>query len=298
MNSGEKKKIGVSVVIPCWNGKELLEKNLSAIMELEVDEVVVVDDASTDGSAEFISQSFPQIKLIRHQENLGFGQSCNDGVKVAKGEVIVLLNQDVLPTKDLLSFVLPHFKNEKMFAVSFKEKQWSWGRLVWQNGFIKHSPGGKTDQAHLSGWANGGSAAFSKSVWEILGGFDQLYSPFYWEDIDLGYRAWKLGYRVIWEPKAIVEHYHGSSISSSFSKDYISFISSRNQLIFIWKNITSFKLLSSHCLFLGKKILKNPGYLKVFLAAFSKAPQIFLKWCKEKLNEKISDEKLFQLFSD
>jgi len=286
----------VSVVIPCWNGKKLLEKNLPAVLAIGSDEVIIVDDFSSDDSVKFLKDNYPQIKLLEHKKNLGFGKTCNDGVSKAKGEIIILLNQDVRPDKELLKYTLSHFSDQKIFAVSFNEKTWSWGKIFWKNGFVEHKPGQITKNVHISAWASGASAAFRKSIWLKLEGFDSVFYPFYWEDVDLGYRAWKYGYKIIWEPKAVVEHKHGETIGKSFSQDYINFVSTRNQLIFIWKNITQTKFILDHWFNLGKLILRKPGYLKVVFAAMSRFPAIITRWIKIRLNQKVSDNDIFSYF--
>ncbi len=285
----------VSVVIPNWNGQGLLAKNLPAVLAACPAELIVVDDGSPDNSNDFLAQDYPQIKVIKHQRNLGFAAACNSGVRAAKGEIVVLLNLDVVPEKEAFKAILPPFENEKVFAVSFCEPQWSWAKISWKNGFVEHEPGVKTDKTHISAWASGGSAAFRKSIWEKLGGFDEIYKPFYWEDIDLSYRAWKRGYQILWEPKAVVHHKHESTIGKHFSKNYIDFVSQRNRLIFIWKNITDFKMISEHKLWCLWN-LRHPGFWKPFLTAKVKLPWILSKKIKEWQEAKISDKEIFEFF--
>lgn len=286
-----------SVVIPNWNGRKLLEKNLpKVLLATKEAEVIVVDDNSNDDSNEFLSGNYPQIKIVKHQKRLGFGASCNDGVKIAKGEIVVLFNLDVYPQKDFLKYTLPHFKDKQVFAVTFHEKKWSWAKFIWKNGFIEHQPGSKSTRAHISGWASGGSAAFRKSIWDKLGGFDDLYQPFYWEDIDLGYRAWKRGYKILWEPEAIVFHKHEGTIGAYYSRSYIDFISQRNQLLFIWKNITNFWLIKDHKFHLFLRLFKTPGYFKVLGKALLKLPQVLPKRFKEWREARVPDRKIFWMF--
>jgi len=285
-----------SIIIPNWNGKKLLEKNLPKVLETGADEVIIADDGSKDGSVEFIKEKFPQIKVFSHKR-LGFAKNCNRAVKRAQGDIIILLNNDVLPNKDFLNPLRFDFQDQKLFAVSFNEPQFSWAEAKWEKGFIHHNPGEKTKQKHISFWASGGSAAFRKDLWEKLGGFDNLYSPFYWEDVDLSYRAWKRGFRIIWDPQAIVNHKHEGTIGTNFSKKYIDFISQRNQLLFIWKNITDFRMFTEHKIYLWKKIIKEPGFIKPFLAALIKMPKVLIRRIKESKESKVSDKEIFSLFS-
>src|SRR3990170_4939166 len=111
-----------SIILPNWNGRTLLTKNLPSVVETHPDEIIVVDDGSTDGSASYLREHYPQVKVVEHEGNEGFGKSCNDGVKQAKGDIIILLNTDVIPEKDILEHVTPHFVDTSVFAVSLKEK--------------------------------------------------------------------------------------------------------------------------------------------------------------------------------
>jgi len=284
-----------SIIIPNWNGRKLLEKNLPAVLATKPSEVIIVDDASPDDSNAFLEKNYSQVKLIKHQKNRGFAAGCNSGVKAAKGEIVVLLNLDVVPEKEALERILPSFNDEKVFAVSFNEPEWSWARILWRNGTVEHGPGPKSKETHISAWASGGSAAFRKSIWEELGGFDEIYKPFYWEDTDLSYRAWKRGYKVLWEPKAVVQHQHEAIIGEHFPQKYIDFISERNRLLFIWKNITDWKMIIEHKFYLLPWLIK-PGHLKSLMAAKLKLPQVFVERIKEGREKKVADREIFEQF--
>lgn len=284
-----------SIIIPNWNGKSLLEKNLPAILAANPDEIIISDDDSSDGSIEFLKEKYPQIKIVKHQR-VGFAGNCNLGVKEAIGEIIIFLNSDVVPEKNLVESIRKNFLDQKVFAVSFNEPQWSWAKIYWQDGFIEHKAGEKTDETHISGWASGGSGAFRRSIWEELGGFDDIYKPFYWEDIDLSYRAWKRGYMILWEPSVVVHHKHEGTIGKHFSKDYINFISERNRLLFIWKNITEPSLISEHKKILITRLFTQPKYWKPFLSALIKLPKVLYKRKEEKQESRILDREIFKKF--
>ncbi len=286
-----------SIIIPNWNGEHLLKKNLSAVLATNADEIIIVDNDSTDNSVEFIKQLKSSIiRIIELKKNYGFSYACNLGAKEAKSEVVILLNNDVVPEKNFLKPLVKDFEDKKVFAVSLNEPQWSWAQGKWVKGFVEHQAGGKANEVHISFWASGGSAAFRKDLWLKLGGLDEIFAPFYWEDTDLSYRAWKRGYQVLWEPKSVVHHQHEGTIGSSFSKKYIDFISQRNQIIFIWKNITNFKMLFEHKMALGKRLLTKPGYWRPYLAALSKLPLILPRFLKEVSQKKLSDKEIFEKF--
>jgi GT2 family glycosyltransferase len=278
-------KVEFSIIIPTWNGKKLLQKNLPKVVEAVSDqkaEIIVVDDGSTDGTAAYLKNLKPKssmIRIIRLKENQGFASACNLGVKNSSGKIVVLLNNDVIPEKGFLKPLQKDLSDPKVFAVSCNEVGGKWGgppRANFENGFLHYTPGKKTKKTVHSLWASGGSAAFDRKTWFKLGGFDLLFSPFYWEDIDLSYRAWKRGYRVLWEPESRVSHRHESTISR-LSESYVSLIKQRNELLFLWKNITSPKLILEHKKFLLKRAIKHPGYFRVVLSALVKLPQVLAR---------------------
>ena len=253
-----------SVVIPVFNGQQFLSANISAVQDLDSNEIILVDDASLD------PVNLPGVKIIRHERNLGFPVSVNDGFKAASGEIVILLNQDVLPSKDLLKNALPHFDDPNIFAVTFNEGGRSWAKAEIENGFLEFTNGPLDNKTHSSFWASGGSAAFRKSYWDALGGFDPKFSPGYYEDLDISWRARNKGYDIVWEPKAKVTHAAPeSTFNKTFSKKSLQLIKDRNYLLAHWKNLPR-NLFPIHILTLLKRILLHPGYLTPVLLAISK----------------------------
>lgn len=296
----------ISVIIPNYNGEELLKKNLPKVIaeikkykNIEF-EIIVVDDASTDNSLSVISNflrssssgqefSISNFKLVKNENNLGFPKTVNRGVKESTGDVLLLLNTDVIPENNFLTPLLNHFEDEKVFAVGCMDKSIEGENIVlrgrgvggWKKGFFVHARG-EVDKTNTL-WVNGGSGAFRKSIWEKLKGFDELYSPFYWEDIDLSYRALKSGYKIFFEPKSIVIHEHEKgSIKRKYKESEVKKIAYRNQFIFIWKNITDKDLILSHLIWLPFYLIKAiinldlPFVLGLFDAIFL-IPKIIFK---------------------
>ena len=296
----------VSIIIPNWNGRALLEKNLPLVLSAadkasnEITEVIVVDDSSPDDSVEFVKKNYnKQVRLVQLKRNKGFAGAVNMGVYAAKSPLICLLNIDVVPQVGFLNSIHELFKDEAVFAVTLHEKGYGPAVGGFDNGFIVHKPGRETGEVQESFWASGGSAVFKRSVWLKLKGLDdELFSPFYWEDVDLGYRAWKRGYKILWDPKAMVEHKHESVINADyFSKRYLNSIKDRNYLLFNWKNITSGPLWKKHKLALYKYILRHPGYLRIVFMAWAKKDVLKKKREKEKRHSKVSDEAIFARFN-
>ncbi|MCH7730107.1 glycosyltransferase family 2 protein [Patescibacteria group bacterium] len=295
-------QLSVSVIIPNFNGEKLLAKNLPKVIEAKdnkknkITEIIVVDDGSSDGSVNLIKSDFPTVKLIKHKINRGFSAAVNIGVKVSKSNLVCLINNDVVPEKDFLVSTFKHFKKKDIFAVSLHEKGYGWAKGIFENGYIAHFPGKEDDKAHLTFWVNGGSGVFRKSLWKKLGGMDEiLLSPFYWEDLDLCYRALKRGYKLYWEPKACVVHKHETTIGK-LPKSKVLRIRERNHLLFIWKNLTSPNLFRKHVGGLLKRLAKHPGYLRIVIAALLKLPKVKRARKKEKKETKVSDEAIFASF--
>lgn len=296
-------KFKVSVVIPNINGKFLLEKNLPKIFNIvnnprnNILEVVIVDDGSSDDSVKFLEKEYKgKIKLIKHTKNRGFLTAVNTGVRSTKGDLILLLNTDVYPEDNFLEYVLPHFENKQVFAVSTHEKGFGATRGLFVDGYISLSMAPETKSSDNCFYANGSGGVFRKSIWQKLGGMDEkLLSPNYWDAIDICFRASKRGYINIWEPNSVVTHKHEPT-KSNFSEKYMLKVKERNQLLMIWKNIHSKNLISKHIGAVFARCLRHPGYIKIVLMALSRLP-ILLKARKKEIKEcVVSDEAVFQKF--
>jgi GT2 family glycosyltransferase len=296
------KKFTVSVVIPNFNGESLLDKNLPFLLKAKenqdnnIIEIIIVDDGSGDESVKLISSKFPQVKIIKHKVNRGFSAAVNTGVRASKGNLILLINSDVAPEENFLVPVFKHFENKKVFAVSLHEKGFGWARGTFSAGYIQLAMGDEGDEPHLSFYVSGGSGVFRRENWMELTGMDEkLLSPFYWEDIDICYRAAKRGYINLWEPKGMVVHNHESTISK-LSISYVQRIRERNQLLFIWKNLTSPNLFRKHLIGLVKRLAMHPGYVRIVLMALGKLGVVIKARRKEVKETKVSDEVIFSKF--
>lgn len=261
----------VSAIIPNYNGLKLLKANLSAVLKClnNNDELVIVDDDSTDKSVPWLVDKFQlknqkintskgqlkvkigkykiSDKLIRvvvvpNKKNLRFAKSVNRGVLACKHSLIFLLNNDVSPSTNVLDHLLPYFRNDKVFAVGCREIEKQLGGieggkniLKFRRGMFIHSRAKKYD-AGPTAWASGGSAMFDKEKWLKLGGFDPLFFPAYWEDIDLSFRARKMGWQVLFDSKALVDHNHESTNQDVFGQQKIDQMSWDNAKKFVMKN--------------------------------------------------------------
>ena len=296
----------VSIIIPVWNGRNLLEKNLPSVIiaagnaKNNIGEIILVDDASPDDSVEFLMQNYKdKVRVVRLKNNRGFSGAVNMGVYAAKFPLLCLLNMDVIPEKSFLETSVPLFEDKNVFAVTFHEDGYGPAVGNFINGFFQHKPGPEKNVIQESFWASGGSAIYRRSTWLKLKGLDEeMFSPFYWEDVDIGYRAWKRGYRVLWDPNARVAHKHESVINADyFARRYLNSVKERNYLLFQWKNITSDALWRRHKRSLYRYILRHPGYLKIVFLAWQKRELVRSRRAREKRQTKVSDEAIFARFN-
>ena len=253
-----------SIVIPNWNGKDLLQKYLPSVVEAlaanPANEIVVVDNGSTDGSAEFVRSAFPQATVLALPVNLGFGGGSNAGVRAARNDVVVLLNSDMRVAPDFLAPLLEGFADAGVFAVSCQiflgdprrvREETGLTQGWWQDGClrVRHRADPAVDDLYPCFYGGGGSCAFDRAKFLELGGFDGLFAPFYLEDTDLGFRAWKRGWKTLYQPRSVVYHEHRGTIRKRFGEERIEAVLKKNYLLFAWKNIHEWRRLCEHFLF-------------------------------------------------
>jgi GT2 family glycosyltransferase len=256
---------GASIVIPTWNGRHHLEANLASVLAAAAGnpghEVIVVDNASSDGTAEFLKEHFPSVRVVAFPTNLGFGGGSNAGFREARNDVVVLLNNDMRVEPDFLEPLLDGFSDPRVFAVTAqiffsdpekRREETGLSHGLWLNGrlHLRHVIDEQVDRLFPTFYAGGGSTAYDRRKFLDLGGFDPLLEPFYYEDTDVSFMAWKRGWVVLYEPRSVVYHEHRGTIGKTFSAGYIQAIVERNQLLFLWKNIHEKGRLASNLFWL------------------------------------------------
>jgi len=251
----------ISVIIPNYNGEKLLLSNLPFVVKnCHGCEIIVVDDGSVDNSITTLRKKFKKIKLVALKKNQGFANAVNAGVNKATKDFVLLLNSDVKPKENFLKPLIKYLNTKKysnLFAVGLCDLSHENGKIVprgrggatFKRGFVEHYP--LFPEMGETFWASGGSSLINRQMFLELKGLDKLFAPFYWEDIDLCFRAWLHGKICLFEPFSKVDHFHAQGfIKSNRSQIFINTVSYKNQFLFVWKNTSSTYLSVLHILWL------------------------------------------------
>ncbi|MBU1863460.1 MAG: glycosyltransferase [Candidatus Omnitrophica bacterium] len=299
----------VSIVIPNWNGKELLKKNLPAVLhaaeKLAVPfiETIVVDDGSTDRSDIFIKENFPAIQCLKLKTNKGFHQATNIGVQKSTGTIVILLNTDMEPHPDAFIHLIKHFDTPALFGVSGRiyaddKKTFLYGNrgahFKWGHFYLSEKKESDTSQ---NLFVCGGAGAFSREKFLALDGFDTLFSPFYYEEQDISYRALKRGWDIHYEPESIMYHQIRGTIEKKMDATKIKYISARNNYLFVIKNITDPSYTLQVLLFIPLFLLKDLFTLRfrfwiAFCMAVPRLPKALIKRIKEQKHIRRNDKEI------
>jgi len=239
----------VSIVLVNLNGRhhfpELFETLRALDYPDELLEIVMVDNASVDGSLQWLDKHAPEARVLGCRQNHGFAGGVNSGVEASSGELIVLLNTDMRVEPDWLrELVAPICSGEAECTSSMT--------LSWDGKEVNF--GGSAMNFHGIGWqvgmgdadidryrapaetlfACGGSMAIRRDVFDAVGRLDEDFFAYY-EDVDLGYRLWALGYRILYVPSSVAFHHHMST-SRRIDVHKIRLLQMRNPLWLIYKN--------------------------------------------------------------
>ncbi len=239
----------ISAVIPNRNGAQLLRSMLPPLLEelaRRPHEILVVDDGSVDSSCQLLHSEFPVVETIRLDASVGFGAACNLGFAQATHNTVLLLNTDMVVTPGSVQLLARHFARHDLFAV---------GPHYVTPGDCLDGASPASGRARPQIVAPGGGGLFSRDKLLELGGFDSIYHPFYWEDIDIGWNAWRRGWRVMYEPSAVFHHARRATIGAHYSPQYIDRVRARNRCLFGWKNFRSPHLLALHAWAICRNIL-------------------------------------------
>jgi len=265
----------VSIVIPNFNGRRHLEACLSSIQNLTYRhlEIIIVDNASTDGSVDFVKANYPRVKILVNAVNLGFAEGCNVGIRNARGNYVALLNNDVEVDPDWLKELILVAQSDPRIAICASKI------MMFHNRKVFNSAGGEYDvygSGHDRGlyefdhgqycrleevfFACGCAMLVRRDILEDIGLFDSRYFM-YGEDVDLCWRAWLRGYKVVYVPSAVVYHKYGGTMKALTAQRL--YLANRNSLCSILKNYGPHSLAKALFRFLSLKI----GEMLLFLVS-------------------------------
>jgi GT2 family glycosyltransferase len=237
-----KEKPVLSIVIVSWNVREDLRECLQSLLREEGSrlesgeiEIIVVDNASTDGTAEMVNLEFPQVKLLVNSQNLGYTKANNIGINHSRGKYILLLNPDTVVHQGALQALIDCAESHpeagiigakllnpdgsvQRSARSFPDigaglfRNTFLGRLFPNNPFVRRYllADFGYDEVREVDWVSGAAMLVRRDLIERIGGLDERFWA-YCEDVDLCWRAWQAGYKVLFCPNAFITHKVGRS---------------------------------------------------------------------------------------
>jgi GT2 family glycosyltransferase len=244
-----------SIIIVTWNALEHLKRFLPGVAQTDHPsyEIVIADNASTDGSAEWVAEHYPEMRIATFDRNYGYCGGNNRGASAARGEILVFLNNDAEPEADWLTSLEKPFSDPQTGVVQPKirsaEQRDHFEYAGAAGGFIDamaypfcrgrifdtvEEDRGQYDHPSEIFWASGAALAIRKELFDACGGFDEDFE-FHMEEIDLCWRCHKLGYKVMYEPASVVYHLGGGSLPAGNPRKV--FYNYRNNLTMMAKNL-------------------------------------------------------------
>ncbi len=243
-----------TVVIPNYNGRKYLEPCLRSLMEGSTEaEIILVDNGSGDGSGLWAKEKFPRIKLIEMGENTGFSRAVNEGIKAARTEYVLLLNNDTVSGPHMVERLEKAMEGgkeifsagAKMVSMQDPDKLDGAGDFYCALGWAFARGKGRAAGAYSKPCrifsACAGAAIYRRALFEKIGYFDEMHFA-YLEDVDIGYRANIYGYHNRYEPGALGYHI-GSAASGSRYNSFKARLSARNSLYLVYKNMPILQIL-------------------------------------------------------
>lgn len=240
----------VSIVIVTWNGIDYLKPCIDSIRDQRYQqiEVIIIDNASSDGSDKLIESEFPFIRFYRNSKNLGFSRGVNQGIHYASGDIIILLNQDTVMLSGCIDALVQELTSHNRVAIVGSKildpdryHIQHAGGIVRANGLTNHIGSGEVDNGqydenHDCDYVTGACLAFKRTLINQIGVLDERFSPAYFEELDYCLRAIRSGYRVRYVAASKLIHHESTSTGKLSSRFYNLY--HRNRLKFILKHNT------------------------------------------------------------
>jgi GT2 family glycosyltransferase len=317
----------ISIVIPTWRGRHLLEAYLPSVIAASDfyrrnsnarTEIVIVEDAGGDDTSGWLKRHHgDQVRLLEHERNLGFCSACQTGFEHALYPVVLLLNNDVRLHPGCIAPFVEHFSDPGVFAVTgkmfnqkgdvfcnggkigrFRRGMWS----SYQNYDVRPQPS-KENQAggYLSFAAIAAFSAYNREKFLRIGGLDQLTAMY--EDIEISYRAWKRGWTIRYEPRSIAYHDASQTMSRRYRKRSLDRLSRRSRILMHWIQLHDTKMFGQHVAVVAGQILASWIWLDwsfywAVWTGLKHLAAIRRKRIDNKQHARRSDRELLQLLED
>jgi GT2 family glycosyltransferase len=292
-NQSEQKRdtiSGISVVIPNFNGRGLFEQTIAplriALKNSKLPfEIIIVDDCSTDDSVAYLQSNFPDIQLIQSEVNRGFSPTINKGIFQSQYDLVFLLNSDVKLEPDYFGHLLPYFDKKDTFGVMGRIINWEDNQIqdgaklptlqgakikTFKNFLPAETP---VTKGLYTMYLSGAEALVDRKKLLLLGGFDELFAPYYIEDYELCLRAWRLGWKCYYEHNSVCRHKTSSSIRSKSRKRNVQTIYYRNKMFLHAIHLSFFQLIFYYPQLFGEFIIRILSFRFYYLKSF----MLFLK---------------------
>jgi GT2 family glycosyltransferase len=245
----------VSIIIPHWNGIDVLSECIDSLKGSTFDsfEIIVSDNASSDGSQAWIVENHPDVILLENDNNYGYAGGCNRGVNVAKGEFILFLNNDTIQNPNWLDPLIDRMKGDESIAAIQPKILNYYNRKIFDYAggsgghldlfcfpfargrvFLNQEEDlGQYDNAKRCFWASGTAMIVRKDLFKAAGKFDETFFA-HMEEIDLCWRFQAMGYEVWAEPRSVVYHKNAVSLPMHTHRKY--YLNHRNSLLMLFGN--------------------------------------------------------------
>ena len=314
----------VSIIVVNYNGQHFLGECFASLENLDYPrdkfEVIIVDNASTDGSVQYVRENYPLVNILQLDKNYGFCKPNNDGVKIASGEYVVFLNNDTAVTKEWLFELVKGVLSEEQIASCASKMLYydrrnvintAGGKITIIGGGIYKGYGDKDSPEYskleYTGFGCGAGVLVKKKLFQCVGGFDEDYFASC-EENDLGWKLWLYGYKVLYVPTAVMYHKESGTFGSRSTMESIKvYFITRNRLYNIIKNLEAQNVIRALFISLGFNLYRSLRYLVkgnfTSIKSIATAHLDFVKNLRRMLakrrvvqnNRKLSDRQLYKL---
>ncbi len=292
-----------TIVIPNLNGMRYLKECLDSLREQSRQDfsVILIDNGSTDGSADYVESHYPEVTVRRYETNRGFCCAVNEGIRMADTPYVILLNNDTACETSFVEKLTAAMEKEKdcfscasrMVRMDDPGKMDDAGdyycALGWAYALGKGKPSARYDRRREIFSACAGAAIYRRSVFDEIGLFDEVHFA-YLEDVDVAYRARIAGYRNLYIPEAVVRHV-GSATSGSVYNEFKIRHSSRNSIYLIYKNMPWPQILLNLPFLAAGFLIKmiffaQKGYFKEYITGLGKGIRLCSRERKVRVQKK------------